>query len=470
MIVTVAVTRGFQREIREKVVGVGGHIRIQAIAQTDPKETPRVSMERGFLAALDSVEAIAHIQPYASLPGIVETVGGIEGVVVTGIDATYDQRFLSAHLTHGRGLRIDGVERRQEVLISQHIGDRLGIGLLDTITIHLVRGRDDIRARRFQVVGLYRTGLEQVDHQLVFVGLEHIQRFMQWGLKAEILVKDSCGPDGIRIEGLAFGGDRAYDLEWIGTDLHGPGPHALRLTGDSLIRMVVHDRSATIPDTAWIDFRLAPGSGEHPCAHDFVITTGGSGGSHDRYAGGFEVLLKRFADVDEWDDRIYREYLDPDLKSVSVKDRMPEIFAWLSLLDTNVAVVIALMVLVAVINMISALLIIILERTTMIGILKALGAGNGLVRRIFLIDGAYILALGILLGDVLGIGLCLLQRATGWVRLPIESYYVDAVPVDISTWAVVVLNLGTLAICVLALLLPSMLVTRIAPARAIRFA
>ncbi|MBK8339099.1 MAG: FtsX-like permease family protein [Flavobacteriales bacterium] len=133
-------------------------------------------------------------------------------------------------------------------------------------------------------------------------------------------------------------------------------------------------------------------------------------------------------------------------------------------------VVIILMVVVAIINMTSALLIIILERTTMIGVLKALGASNGLVRRIFLIDGAYILGIGIVGGDLLGLALAWLQRVTGLVRLPIESYYVDQVPVDLSPWPILVLNIGTLVICVAALLLPTLLVTRIAPARAIRFA
>jgi lipoprotein-releasing system permease protein len=119
--------------------------------------------------------------------------------------------------------------------------------------------------------------------------------------------------------------------------------------------------------------------------------------------------------------------------------------------------------------MTSALLIIILERTTMIGVLKALGTANGTIRRIFLIDAAYILGFGIVLGDLLGIGLCGLQHYFGIVRLPIESYYVDQVPVHLAPMAILALNVGTLAVCVAALILPSWLVTRIAPARAIRF-
>jgi lipoprotein-releasing system permease protein len=127
------------------------------------------------------------------------------------------------------------------------------------------------------------------------------------------------------------------------------------------------------------------------------------------------------------------------------------------------------MIIVAIINMTSALLIIILERTSMIGVLKALGGANGFIRRIFLIDAVYILGVGTLLGDLLGIALCLIQQQFGIVRLPVQSYYVDAVPVLLAPWPILWLNIGTMTVCFLALLLPSMLVARIAPAKAIRF-
>ena len=169
------------------------------------------------------------------------------------------------------------------------------------------------------------------------------------------------------------------------------------------------------------------------------------------------------------DDLVYTKYLPTGLRSLSVRDRFPEIFAWLELLDKNVIVIIVLMIVVAIINMTSALLIIILERTNMIGTLKALGASNGAIRRIFLIDAAYILGIGILLGDALGIALALVQEHFGIVKLPVETYYVDVVAIDIDPLSVLWLNLGTLAVCVLALLLPSLLVSRIAPAKAIRF-
>jgi lipoprotein-releasing system permease protein len=181
------------------------------------------------------------------------------------------------------------------------------------------------------------------------------------------------------------------------------------------------------------------------------------------------VALNDHRDLLKLDDRIYREHLGEGMRTITVREKFPEIFAWLELLDTNVVVVIVLMVLVAIINMTSALLIIILERTNMIGVLKALGGTDGMIQRVFLIDAAYILGIGIILGDVLGIGLALVQQKFQLVRLPIESYYVDSVPVDLSLGPLALLNLGVMAACVLALVIPSMYVARIAPAKAIRF-
>jgi lipoprotein-releasing system permease protein len=471
MILTVGITRGFQREVRAKVTGAGSHLQITSLRQTDPKETPRIAIDQRFYPWLDTVPGIRHIQIYATKSGIIETGEDIQGVVVKGVGADHDWSFLEQHLVAGTLPAIQDSLRPIDLLLSRYQSQRLRIGVDDTITVYLVRGHEDIRPRKFRVSGLFETGLEQLDHQMVFVDIDHLQRFSQWGLKAEIMVYDTVLANGIMVEALAFGGDRVYRYEWMGTELEGRGPHVICTDRDSLVTVVVSDRDRTIPDTAWIKIRAKTPLQAGLCASraQVAVDRGGSGGSHTRYCGGFEVLLESHADLMEMDDLVYTEYLDLGLRSLSVRDRFPEIFAWLELLDTNVWVVIILMVVVAIINMTSALLIIILERTNMIGVLKALGGTNGFIRRIFLIDAAYILGIGIVLGDLLGVGLCLAQQHFGIVKLPVESYYVEVVPVDLDPLMLVALNAGTLFICLLALLLPSMLITRIAPAKAIRF-
>jgi lipoprotein-releasing system permease protein len=492
MILTVGITRGFQREVRAKVTGAAAHLQITAIGQTDPKETLRIPIDQSFYPWLDTVPGIAHIQAYATRPGIIETESDIEGVVLKGIGKDYDTRFLTEHLIAGALPAIGDSARPIDLLVSKHHADRLRISTDDTITTYLVRGRDEIRPRKFRVCGVYQTGLEQIDHNLVCTDIDHLQRFAQWGLKAEIDVGALEYNRFVELKGLAFGGDRLYTYEWPGTDWEGPGPHRVQLyeryvpnmpngaygrePKDTTFTLVVHDADRTIPDTAVV--RIFPDSlswmisslGTDLIVGSVRVERSGSGGSYDKYCGGFEVILDRFEDVPHFDDLVYTEYLPTQLRSLSVRDRFPEIFSWLELLDKNVVVIIVLMVIVAIINMTSALLIIILERTRMIGTLKALGAGNGLVRRIFLIDAVYILGVGIVLGDALGLMLAFIQQRFGLIKLPVETYYVDAVVIDIDPLAVLALNAGTLLVCLIALILPSALVTRIAPAKAIRFA
>lgn len=184
--------------------------------------------------------------------------------------------------------------------------------------------------------------------------------------------------------------------------------------------------------------------------------------------GGYEVILDDFSQLEEKKDQIGNA-LPIDLRAMTISEYYPEVFQWLDLLDVNTEVILVLMVLVAVINMISALLIMILERTQMIGILKALGFSNNGIRKVFLYNSAYLIGYGLLLGNVLGLGLCYIQEKTRWIKLDEASYYVSYVPVSIGIQEIVFLNIGTLLICLLVLLVPSSLVSRISPVKAINF-
>lgn len=184
--------------------------------------------------------------------------------------------------------------------------------------------------------------------------------------------------------------------------------------------------------------------------------------------GGYELRVNEFKDLEKTANVIY-DNIDINLRSYSVKEYYPAIFEWLSLLDVNTQVILILMMLVAVINMISALLIMILERTNMIGILKALGSTNWNIRKIFLYNASYLIGFGLFLGNVLGIGLGLFQCATHFFMLDQASYYISFVPVQLDVQDILLLNAGTLLISVIVLLVPSMLVTRISPLKAISF-
>ena len=183
---------------------------------------------------------------------------------------------------------------------------------------------------------------------------------------------------------------------------------------------------------------------------------------------GFEILIDDFNSIDRIAAKVHKE-IPYDLRAVSIKDIYPQIFSWLELQDMNVVVIIVLMVLVAGITMISTLLVLILERTNMIGILKALGARDWSVRKIFLYNAAYIILVGLFWGNILGIGFCVLQLYTGLIPLSQESYYLSQVPINLSLAHILLLNFGTLVVCTSILVIPSIVITRITPLKAIRF-
>lgn len=155
--------------------------------------------------------------------------------------------------------------------------------------------------------------------------------------------------------------------------------------------------------------------------------------------------------------------------SKTIRELSPQIFSWLDLLDLNVWIILAIMTAVAVVTMISGLLIIILERTTMIGVLKALGARNSTVRHTFLWFAAFIIGKGLLIGDALALALILLQKFTGFAKLDPQTYYVDVVPVELDWMLIVALNVGTMLIALFALIAPSYLVSHIHPAKSMRY-
>ena len=184
--------------------------------------------------------------------------------------------------------------------------------------------------------------------------------------------------------------------------------------------------------------------------------------------GGIEVKLKNFNSLSRASDDIYAN-LEMKLKSESVQEYFPNIFTWLSLLDVNTRVLLILMMIVGVINMITALLIMILERTNMIGMLKAFGMTDFGVMKIFLYNAVYLVGIGLVLGNILGLGLAFIQQYTHVFKLNQSNYYLSYVPIEIHASDVVLLNIAILIICVVVLVLPSMLVSRISPLKAIRF-
>jgi len=320
-----------------------------------------------------------------------------------------------------------------------------------------------------------------------FPGIRHIQPF---AIKAGI-IKSKDQLLGVMLKGI----DKDFDWEFFGKNLkEGEVFTFADTTGD---RVLISEYMANKLELAVGKkvkmFFLSDGRSR---ARSFTISgiynTGLTEGYDDKFVlcdmrqvqtlnhwdsskvAGFEVLLDETLPVDdgkrltELTARINDE-IDYSLVAENIRDLTPAIFSWLDVLDTNALIIIVLMIFVGMINMISALMILILDRTNMIGTLKALGAKNWLVMKIFLRNGGRMIVIGTIIGNVAGLGLCFLQKYTGLVGLDEESYYVKVVPIHIVWSDLLLLNISTVIICTLALLLPAMLVTKISPVRALRF-
>ena len=184
--------------------------------------------------------------------------------------------------------------------------------------------------------------------------------------------------------------------------------------------------------------------------------------------GSFEVFIDDFKDIESKGKQVYDE-TGSTLNTKTILEKYTYIFEWLKLFDFNIIIILGVMILVATINMVVALLVLILERTQMIGILKALGADNTSVRKIFLYNAFYLIIRGLFWGNIIGIGLLLIQQQFGVITLNPENYYVNVAPVYINWLYILLLNLGTIAICLTVLLIPSWIITKISPVKAIRF-
>ncbi len=367
MIVSMAVVTGFQGEIREKVIGFGGHIQISNYDYNISYEAQPISKKQDFVSEAINIEGLRHIQVFATKPGIIKTDDDIHGVILKGIGPDFDWSFFDDKIVAGSKISLSDSLRSDEVIISNLVARRMQLDLNDDVFMYFIQ--DPPRIRRFKLAGIYETGLEELDKVFVIGDLRHIQRLNDW------------------------------EADQVG---------------------------------------------------------------------GFEILVTGFDAINEVQDKIF-DILPYHLDAKSIRNLYPQIFDWLNLLDMNVYVIIALMILVAGINMITTLLISVLEKTNAIGILKAMGGSNTLIRKIFLYHAGMLISRGLLLGNIVGILLCLAQAQFGIIKLSPESYYVSEVPINLKLSHVLLLNAGTFLVSIAMLILPSYIIARISPIKAMIF-
>ena len=325
-------------------------------------------LNENILAETKNYKGIKQVAPFATKPGIIKANDEVEGVVFKGVDQAYDWSYFDKVLTAGKTINFkDSTQAEKEIIISDFLAKRLNLKVGDDFLMYFIQ--ESLRKRKFEIVGIYNTRVEEVDKTYIIGAISLIKKLNNW---------------------------------------------------------------------------------------------------NENEVGGYEIRVVDFDQLNKYSANL-SSLLPPQIKTVSVRDNYPIIFDWLSLLDVNAQVVLGLMLIVAVINMISALLIMILERTNMIGLLKALGETNWGIRKIFLYQALYLVGIGMLLGNIFGLGLGYFQLKTHFFKLDEASYYMKFIPVEFNFLDIALINFGTLLICLLVLLVPSMLVSKISPIKAIAF-
>ncbi|QRM89571.1 FtsX-like permease family protein [Lacinutrix sp. WUR7] len=371
MMIAVATGIGLQQKIRDKVSAFNGHIIISNFDSNNSQESGKpISTKQDFYPKFKNIDGIKNVQAVASKFGIIRTETDFEAIIVKGVGADYDWDYFQEFLVEGR-LPDYTKERNQDVLISEDLAKRMQFSLNDTFTTFF--RKEDPNAMpiplRYNIVGIYNSGLKEFDETYVIGDLRHIQRLNKW------------------------------EADQVGS---------------------------------------------------------------------FEVLLEDYSQLNDK----YREVFQNTpslLNAVTVEQKHASIFEWISIFDKNTYGIIGIMILVAGINMITALLVLILERTKMIGIFKALGSNNWSIRKMFLYNAGYIILKGLFWGNLIGLTLLFAQKYGKIFPLDPAVYHVSEVPVYISFGYILALNIGTFILCLLMLLIPSYIITKISPVKAIRF-
>ena len=367
MIIAVAIVKGYKYEIRNKIIGFSTHIQISKLDLNNSFQSNPLISDSILEHLISSQDGITHLQKFAIKAGIIKTPNEFEGIVLKGIDKDYDCNFIREHMNQGNIISLQDSVTSNDILLSQKTVDKLNLKLGDAVTIYFIQ--DPPRVRKLKLVGIYKTGFDEMDAMFAFADMRHIQKLNNWN------------PNQVT---------------------------------------------------------------------------------------GYEVSISDYEKLDEMTDKIIG-IVPYNMDVQSIRKMHPQLFDWLNLLDLNVIIIILLMIIVACINMSTALLILIVERSNMIGILKAVGARNISLANVFLYLSSYLMLGGMMIGNVAGIGLCLIQKHFGVFKLPQEAYYLNEIPVRFDLTDVMVINAGAFLLCLIVLILPSRFVMRISPVKAIKF-
>ena len=453
MIMAAAVVQGFQHEVKKLVVGFDSHVQV---AQSDPGARG-LTWTSGMLDTLRSIEGVAHVSLRHERAGIVETSEALQGVVIRGLDSTSMASRIQSGLLRGD---LPSATGSGQVMVGAPLAKKMDIDTGSKVMVYVVVGPDDIRPRPARVSGIYETGLLEFDQRHVWVPAQVLQDAAGRGAEGQVVIETTAR--GARAVGQAFGrNDRGASWRGRWTNLpentSGQGRKSLPLS-----EMPQDARPLWVVGQGALADTVAVGWNAHLGWHAEV-----SEGTHRQVADGYDVWAASLAQMGTLQERLF-QHIPYNWQATRVDQEHPEMFSWLSMLDLNVEVIVGLMVLISIINMTSALLIIILERRRQVGLLKALGMSDGAVVRSFLWHAAGILGKGFLWGNAIGLGLIWVQKTWHVVPLDPAAYYVSAVPILVDAPRLITMESVAFALCIVAMVLPALWSTRIRPALTLR--
>ena len=523
-IITISVVTGFQNKVRDKVIGFGSHAIITKAGDQSAFESSPILIDTLLKKTISNIESVFHIQKFAYKPALLQSAidtifysvnnkdtfdvqQQILGVVMKGIGKDYNWDFFSHNLLLGKLPDVDSDTSLQQLLVSKTISQTLNLKLGDTISTYFIKSIPV--KEKYIISGIFQTGLEELDKEIVFTDIRNVQEISDWGIKAKIRIADTINRNNqFVIYADVSGGNGNYRYDWGEGYETFKGFHYCDVK-DTIIRLIASDfwmfiddeKETTVPDTAYLKITVK-GNKNLPCEPLFaegnhfkknylnssgtkfsVDIKGGKQlifeyldgkGSFENYIGGWEILVNSWEKLDLINQDIkkaiiYTSNSFEEVRVTSIKEEHEEIFLWLDFLDLNVIIILSLMLIVGVINMISGLLVLIITKTSFIGTLKALGTNNWSIRQVFLFLIGRIVIKGMLIGNLVGIILCLVQQTFGVIPLNTEVYYLSTVPIEINIIQLTLLNVFTFLICMIIMILPSYAITRISPVKAIKF-
>jgi lipoprotein-releasing system permease protein len=369
LIVSFAVLFGFKRTIQQKIFLFGAHLQVAKFSNNYSYEESALPLNTKLYRERDRIPGVQHIQAVALKAGILKTQDELSGVVLKGVGKDYNWELLRGSLVAGK-IPVVGADTGSgstQLLISQYMANQLKVNVGQSLPLYFLGNPP--RARKMTVVGIYETGLEEVDKTLAIGDIRLIQRLNRWG------------PDSV---------------------------------------------------------------------------------------GSYEIFINDFNQLEPAVDTIF-DRMTPAMRLTRVTDQYRPLFDWMVLLDRNMVILLTLITFVASFNMVSVLLVLMMERTPMIGLLKALGGANQLIRRMFLYVGLNMVGWGLLIGNAIGLSLCFIQDRFKLIPLDPKNYFMNYVPITWDWPTILAMNGAAVILIALVLWIPTLIINRIQPVKALAF-